>query len=53
MRRSIDRWPSRRARTALVGGALAGALLVSAPMALVGVAYIYLRIKGENPPVPT
>lgn len=30
-----------------------GALFVSIPMALVGVAYIYLKIKGENPPVPT
>jgi uncharacterized membrane protein len=39
-----------------IGGAFAcglGILFVSAPMAWVGLAYIYLRIKGENPPVPT
>ena len=39
-----------------IGGYLAclfGAFFVSIPMALVAIAYIYLRIKGENPPVPT
>ena len=40
----------------LLGGAFAcgfGILFISYPMAAVGLAYIYLRIKGENPPVPT
>jgi uncharacterized membrane protein len=30
-----------------------GLLLVSVPMTVIGQAYIYLKIKGENPPVPT
>ena len=40
----------------VIAGELAcvvGVLLVSVPMFLIGNAYIYLRIKGENPPVPT
>jgi uncharacterized membrane protein len=40
----------------MLGGLLAclvGALLVSAPMLYIGIAYMYLRLKGENPPVPT
>jgi uncharacterized membrane protein len=39
----------------VIGGLLAcivGVLLVSYPMLYVGMAYIYLRLKGENPPVP-
>jgi uncharacterized membrane protein len=30
-----------------------GVYLVSIPMMLIGATYIYLRIKGENPPAPT
>jgi uncharacterized membrane protein len=40
----------------IIGGLLAcvvGVLLVSYPMLYVGSTYIYLRLKGENPPVPT
>jgi uncharacterized membrane protein len=40
----------------MIAGELAcliGVLLVSVPMFLIGNAYIYLRIKGENPPAPT
>lgn len=39
-----------------IAGALAcgiGVLLVSVPMAWIGIASIYLRIKGENLPTPT
>ena len=32
---------------------LIGLYLVSIPMAFIGATYIYLRIKGENPPTPT
>jgi len=40
----------------MIAGELAcfiGVFLVSVPMFLIGNAYIYLRIKGENPPAPT
>ena len=43
-------------QTAMIGGYLAclvGALLISLPMFIIGGTYIYLRLKGENPPVPT
>jgi uncharacterized membrane protein len=32
---------------------LIGLYLVSLPMTLIGATYMYLRIKGENPPQPT